>query len=52
MGPVGLKAKNHCAGEDQQQFSSQSVKPVSLESAVGEQFVVGREKAPRLAAIT
>jgi hypothetical protein len=25
MSPVGLKTKNHCAGEGQQQFSSQSV---------------------------
>jgi hypothetical protein len=25
MGPMGLGTKNRCAGEDQQQFSSQSV---------------------------
>jgi hypothetical protein len=24
MSPVGLGTKNHCAGEDQQQFSTQS----------------------------
>jgi hypothetical protein len=26
MGPVELATKNHCAGEDQQQISSQSLK--------------------------
>jgi hypothetical protein len=26
MSPVGLGTKNHCAGEGQQQFSSQSVR--------------------------
>jgi hypothetical protein len=25
MNPVGLRTKNHCAGEGQQQFSSQSI---------------------------
>jgi hypothetical protein len=29
MSPVGLGTKNHCAGEGQQQFSSQSVSWVS-----------------------
>jgi hypothetical protein len=28
MSPEGLGTKNHCAGEDQQQFSSQSVMKV------------------------
>jgi hypothetical protein len=27
MGSVGLETKDHCAGEDQQQFSSQLVRP-------------------------
>jgi hypothetical protein len=35
MSPVGLGTKNHCADEDQQQFSSQAVKTVS-EQFVGE----------------
>jgi hypothetical protein len=25
--PMGIGTKNHCAGEDQQKFSSQSVRP-------------------------
>jgi hypothetical protein len=31
MSPVGLGTKNHCAGEGQQQFSSQSVSNAIIE---------------------
>jgi hypothetical protein len=33
IGPVGLGTKNHCAGEDQHQISSQSV-------SISEQLVI------------
>jgi hypothetical protein len=40
MGPVGLGTKNHCAGEGQQQFSSQLSERVEL----GRPIEVGGEQ--------
>jgi hypothetical protein len=40
ISPVGLGTKNHCAVEDQQQFSSQSVNS-SLNKIFGIGFALG-----------
>jgi hypothetical protein len=42
MSPVGLRSKIHCAGEDQQQFSSQSW--VALLAAIIQQRLVNKQK--------
>jgi hypothetical protein len=53
MSAVGLRIKNYCADEGQQQFTGPSNIQASSRGA-GEQwqFVVGREESPLLAAAT
>jgi hypothetical protein len=53
LNPVGLRTKNNCAGEGQQQFSSQSVNELVVsELPSSEDVSTKAEEPPQLAAIT
>jgi hypothetical protein len=52
MGPVGPGTMNHCAGEGQQKFSSQSFELVVRQSSAGKDVNTEAEEYKLLGAVT